>query len=432
MLLCIHGEQKENMWRGLMAIDRTVWPRAFAHVDMSAFFASIEQLDFPELLGQPVAVVNGDAGTTIITSSYEAREFGIKTGTKVRDALEACPHLIVRPARSERYAEISARVMGAMESITPDIEIYSVDECWLELTHALSLYGSMEEVAARIKAAVSQASSGLSCSIGISEGKLTAKFCGEIEKGGITIVSPLDIPAVIGEARVDEICGIGRNIVKYLNAHGVFFCKDFRNKPASILSRRFGAVGLRLYSTCLGHDPQPLLKPQAPKSMGHGKVMPPNTKDANLVESTLRYLCEKLAARLRTNAYQAQDFFIGIKLKSGWVGVQQHLSNPTHDSSLIWFLAKTLLDMWDRREGVFKLQVSATRLLPSHIQQLNLFDESKACAQQLRIDQIKDAINQKFGSRTIQPGNMLLDPRKNFTVISPAWRPSGVRNTLDD
>src|SRR5690242_6850640 len=110
------------------------WPRAVALVDMNAFFASIEQMDFPELQGRPIGETNGMTGTTIITSSYEARKYGIKTGMKVREAKTLCPGFVQRPARPERYSEISTRIMEALTTITPTVEVFSVDEAFLDLT----------------------------------------------------------------------------------------------------------------------------------------------------------------------------------------------------------------------------------------------------------------------------------------------------------
>lgn len=414
-----------------MAIDREVWPRAFAHIDMSAFFASIEQMDFPEYASRPLAVVNGEAGSTIITSSYHARAYGIKTGTKVRDGLAVCPNLVIRPARSQRYAEISTRIMNALESISPDIEQYSVDEAWLELTHVLSIYPSIEYLAGFIKKTVHEASGGLPCSIGISEGKLTAKYCGEIDKGGINIVPPGEIAKIIGEAPIGKICGIGRNIEKYLNGFGIYYCKDMRNKSVTLLSSRFGNIGRRLYSTCLGHDPEPLARPQAPKSMGHGKILPPDTKDIDLVTATFRLLCEKLSARLRANQLMATAFFVGIRLHADWLYEKINLPEPTHDSQVVWRFADRVIQTWQGRAGAFQLQINATRLQDAAVQQLDLFNSNINMTENSKIDAVKDKINNKFGSQTLLPANAVNVSKRNFTVISPAWRVAGVRNTIN-
>jgi DNA polymerase-4 len=410
-----------------MPIDRQEWPRAFALVDMMSFFASVEQRDFPELAAQPLAIVNGTSGTTIITSSYQARALGIHTGTKLKDALKACPNLIIRLARSDRYAEVSSNIMAALESISPDIEIFSVDEAFLELTHVLALYPSIEHLANSIREVVYAASNGLPCSIGISEGKLTAKFCAKFNKGKTTIISPSEIKEVIGKAPVEEICGIGRNIQRYLNDQGVYYCKDLWKKPMSILSKRFGNIGKRLYLTCQGLDPEPLAKPQAPKSLGHGKVMPPDTTDKEIIIATFRHLCEKLAARLRHNELLAESFLISIKLKAGWIGKKFNTSCATADSNKIWIWTKELIDCW-QGEGVYHLQITAVRLRPTQFEQLELFAEQHS-EKQNQIDRIKDKINQKFGNSSLAPANMLKTTSK-FSVISPAWRPNGVRQSI--
>ena len=115
-----------------------------ALVDMQAFFPSCEQVDFPELMNKPVAVTNGEAGTCIISSSYEARAYGIKTGMRMQEALRLCPEIIKRPSRPKRYAEISGNIISALRNITPDIEVFSIDECWINLYPILNLYKGIE------------------------------------------------------------------------------------------------------------------------------------------------------------------------------------------------------------------------------------------------------------------------------------------------
>ena len=127
--------------------DNSFWPQAIALVDMNAFFASIEQHDDPVLYGQPVAVTNGLVGTCIITCSYEARRFGIHTGMRVKQARELCPDLVQRPARPQRYAQVSTNIMAALHTITPDVEVFSVDEAFLEVTHCQHLWGTPEKIA---------------------------------------------------------------------------------------------------------------------------------------------------------------------------------------------------------------------------------------------------------------------------------------------
>ncbi|HID49251.1 MAG TPA: DNA polymerase IV, partial [Chromatiales bacterium] len=150
------------------------WPRAIILVDMNAFFASIEQRDHPEWRARPVAITNGLTGTCIITCSYEARARGIHTGMRLRRARELCPELIQCPARPERYAEVSARIMGSLLDITPDVEVFSVDEAFLDVSRCQKLLGPPRDIARLVRRTVFEAS-GVPCSVGLSGDKTTAK-----------------------------------------------------------------------------------------------------------------------------------------------------------------------------------------------------------------------------------------------------------------
>ena len=177
-------------------------------VDMNSFFASIEQLDQPELFGRPIAVTNGRQGTCIITCSYEARYWGIKTGMRLKQAKKLCPELIQRPSRPKRYAEISTRIMHGLTSITPDVEVYSVDEAFLDMTHCQKIISSPQTMARKIKELILELSD-LSCSIGVSGDKTTAKYAAKQNKpDGLTIIPPEKAEETLQDVPVTELCGI--------------------------------------------------------------------------------------------------------------------------------------------------------------------------------------------------------------------------------
>ncbi|MEJ2621489.1 MAG: DNA polymerase IV, partial [Candidatus Thiodiazotropha sp.] len=151
------------------------WSRAIILVDMNAFFCSVEQIDHPELQGVPIGITNGAQGTCIITSSYEARAFGVRTGMRLQEAKRICPGFRQIPANPQRYAQISSRIMTALAEITPDLEIFSVDEAFLDVTHCQRLLGTPQQIAHQVKRAVSEAAGGMVCSVGVSGDKTTAK-----------------------------------------------------------------------------------------------------------------------------------------------------------------------------------------------------------------------------------------------------------------
>ena len=261
-----------------------IWPRAIALVDMNAFFASIEQHDHTEWRGRPVAITNGLQGTCVITCSYEARTYGIKTGMRLKQARQLCPELIQCPAHPQRYAAISTDIMNALQDITPDIEIFSVDEAFLDVTHCQRLLGTPPRIARLAKQKVFDAS-GILCSIGISGDKTTAKFAAKLNKpDGLTVIPPWEAEERLRDVPVTELCGIARGIGGFLAEHGVHTCGDVKKLPISVLARRFGNPGRRIWYMCQGQDPAGLqLDVPAPKSIGHGKVVPPADYATRLV-----------------------------------------------------------------------------------------------------------------------------------------------------
>jgi len=329
-----------------------MWSRAIIHVDMDAFFASIEQLDHPNFRGKPVAVTNGEQGTCIITASYEARQFGIKVGVRLKEARARCPDLIVCPSRPKRYAELSAKIMGALEAITPDIEVFSVDEAFLDITHCQKLLGRPEAIIEKTKQLV-EAVSRLPCSIGLSGDKTTAKFASKQNKpNGLTIIHPNDAESILSQAPVTALCGIGPGIAAFLEKRGVVLCGDMKKLPIGVLAKRFGPLGRRIWLMCQGKDPDPVKTHiKAAKHLGHGKVMPPNTRDSRQIKIYLRHMCEKLAYRLRQNNLAAKTFFIGFRRQRwrDWMGGKICCVSPTCDGQELY--QKGLLLLKTQRQG---------------------------------------------------------------------------------
>lgn len=403
------------------------WPRAIILVDLNAFFAAIEQRDYPEWRGRPVAVTNGAQGTCIITCSYEARAYGIKTGMRLREAKMLCPQLIQAPSRPHQYAIVSRAIMAALATLTPDIEIFSVDEAFLDVTRCQSLLGSPETIGRLARQKVLEAS-GLLCSIGISGDKTTAKYAAELQKpNGFTVIPPWEAKERLKFAPVTALCGIGDGTGKFLARHGVYTCGDMASLPIGILAQRFGNIGRRIWLMCQGADPEPVhTEIQAPKSMGHGKVMPPNTCDEQLLLIYLQHMCEKLAARLRRHDMQAQQFFIGWRHYFGWLGKKCRLAVPGHDGQAIYQLGKTVLRQVWQGEPVCQVQVTALDPCFGY-EQLDLLDRPDPKRQQL--NSAIDEINKRYGEFAIAPA-LLMNRTQAPNVIAPAWKPSGHRQTI--
>jgi DNA polymerase-4 len=332
------------------------------------------------------------------------------------------------PARPQRYAEMSKAIMRSLVDITPDIEVFSVDEAFLDVTRCQRLFGVPEKIAHLTRQKV-QAVSGLPCSIGVSGDKTTAKYAAELIKpNGLTIIPPWEARERLRNVPVTELCGIGDGIGLFLARHGVYTCGEMEKLPISILSKRFGNLGRRLWYMCQGADPEPVhTVVAAPKSMGHGKVLPPYTTDVEAIKTYLQHMSEKLAARLRRHQMKAKDFFIGLSAHDiGWLGGKVSLVLPSNDGRKIYELALQVLhDVW---HGQALRQVQITALQPTwQWQQGDLFDNSGTAHDALL--HVVDAINHRYGQLSMAPAR-LLKRSQMPDVIAPAWKPDGHRKTV--
>jgi len=406
----------------------TPWPRAILLVDMNAFFASVEQRDNPEWRGRPVAITNGEQGTCIITCSYEARSYGIHTGMRLKQGRELCPELIQCPARPQRYAAVSSAIMHALQQeISPDIEIFSVDEAFLDITHCQKLFGHPAHIAQRVKQVVFEAS-GVLCSVGVSGDKTTAKYAAKLNKpDGLTVIPPWEARQRLANVPVTELCGINRGIGDFLAARGIHTCGDMSKLPIGVLAQRFGNPGRRIWYMAQGEDPEPVqLNVPPPKSIGHGKVVPPDTREREVLLTFLLHMSEKVGERLRRHDMQAQRFFIGLLCKQGWIGNKLKTSVPTDDGKVINQLCQQILRYYWQGEGIHQVQVTALDPVPAN-QQLQLFDVNQPDHQ--GSNKVMDAINQRYGEFALAPAR-LLNRSKMPNVIAPAWKPFGHRQTI--
>ncbi len=402
------------------------WPRIIAHVDMDSYFASVEQRDFPELRGMPVAVTNGVQGSCIITRSYEARRYGIKTGMRLKEARVLCPDLIQQPSRPEVYAQISIKINQALQTLTPDIEIFSVDEAFLEFTHCRDLYPNMVSLALFIKRIVWEVTE-LTCSVGISGDKTTAKIASKrFKPNGFCIIAPKDAERILAPLAVTELCGVAKGVSRYLAQYGVYCCGDMKKIPVSVLARRFGNLGRRIWLMAQGKDIEILKQDHPdPKSIGHGKVIPPNTKDKATLLLFLNHMAEKVAYRLRRHTLAAQRFSVGIRMDTGWLTIKCVSTFPTDDGNQIYKMARQLIETSWHGEGVFQCQVTALDPAPRDLQ-ADLFSEVKI---KPSYHTVMDKINARYGMGALTNA-IRMQALQMPDVISPAWRPEGHRSTI--
>ena len=401
------------------------WKRAFVFADMNSFFAGVEQMDDPALRGKPVGITNGMLGTCIITCSYEARAYGVKSVTNLKKARELCPHLIRKPARPERYVQISTRIMQSMEQFTPEIEIFSVDEVFLDVTKSQNLFGDPLTIARRVKDVIYSVS-GVKASVGVADSKMIAKWAAKLQKpDGLVVIEPGTAKERLRDVPVTDICGINKGIANHLAAYGAYTCGDVDRLPMNVLGQRFGNVGRRLHMICAGFDPEPITgKVAAPKSIGHGKVIPPNTRNPDVIETYLLHMSFKVAVRLRLYGYKSGHYSIGLRTKKGWCAGQYQVM-PTANMMDIFNLCVNMLNEQWNYSGVNQVQVTAIKLVKQG--QADLF--SRTDLQQQQINDVIDAVNARYGELALAPAK-LLNRSTMPNVIAPSWKPFGHRETI--
>jgi DNA polymerase-4 len=403
--------------------DTGAWRRMIALVDMDAFFASVEQLDNPRLQGRPVGVVNGEQGSTIIAASYEARPFGIRTGTRWAEARQRCPDCVRIVARPARYAEVSTRIMAALHDVSPDIEVFSIDEAFLDLTSCQRYYRYRpEHVGTLIQQTVYEAS-GLACSVGISGDKTTAKWAARQQKPrGMTIVLPEEAEATLAPLALTELCGIGPGIAEFFAEYGVFTCGDMKKIPISVPARRFGNLGRRLWLMAQARDPAAVdTRQHEQKSMSHGKILPPQTRNPAILHTYYLHLAEKMAIRLRRNDQVIRDFHIGLRAPEGWRQAWMQSEQPTNDGLAIFQLCKRFLRQHWFGEVVQQVHIHGNTPAPAGAQPDFFAGTSDGNSGS---NQVMDNINEQFGAFTLHRGLMNAQAQ-NAPIISPAWARNG-------
>lgn len=401
--------------------------RTILHIDMNAFFASVEQQANPSLQGKPIAVV-GSGRTVVTTASYEARAFGVKTGMNKWEALQACPHLILVVGDNRKYTHTSTQINRIFRDFTPEVETFSIDEAFLDVTGSLALFGSAETIAYRIKALIRHRF-GLTCSVGIASNKLLAKLASDMKKpDGLTIIRPEEVTRIMEIIPIQDLCGIGAKTRKQLNSLGIQTCGELGRFPVEILRRKFGVIGDRLHLMGKGIDDSPVVpveEAEEVKSVGHSMTL---DRDLTARRDILKYflqLSEMVGRRARRYGVAGKTVHLTIRYADfTTVGRQQTRNQATNCTEEIYAEAVKILDTFELLQPVRLLGVRITNLCYQR-EQLPLFEKERRKA---LATGAMDAVNNKYGDFSVTFGSLLDEEEKGSFVISPAWRPEGIRN----
>jgi len=375
--------------------------RVIVHVDMDAFFASVEVLDNPELRGKPVLVGGGVSRGVVSAASYEARAFGVHSAMPMAEALRRCPQAVVLRGRMERYTEISHRIMALLGRRTPLLEQVSVDEAHLDLTNWLPAGVTPARAAAEIQAEVRE-QTGLSCSVGVATGKAIAKMASDLRKpGGLVVVPPGGEAEFLAPLPIGRLRGVGEATERKLRELGIETIGELAKFSASLLRQFFGVAGRDLYALARGVDDSPVAPERQAKSLGRETTFATDITDRRLLESTLLELSDEVAERLRRHGLLARGVTLKLRYDNFTTLTRASiLSEPVDVTDPLFHAARDLLRKVNPSRPVRLLGVTAGPLQPAADRQLNLFaqpdnEKSRSLAGAV------DAIKTRFGEEAI-------------------------------
>jgi DNA polymerase-4 len=335
------------------------------HVDLDAFYASVEQHDDPALRGRPVIVGGLGPRGVVAAASYEARAFGVFSATPMGRARRACPQGVFLAPRFDRYREVSGEIMAILRSFTPLVEPIALDEAFLDVEGAQRLHGTGPEIAAAIRVRVREGT-GLTASVGVATTKLVAKLASDLSKpDGLLVVEPgteLDLLHPLG---VRRLWGVGPATERKLAALGVTTIGDLAALPEDALVRALGnAAGHHLHDLAWNRDERPVVADQEVKSVGHEQTFPADLHDHASLDHHLVGLADGVASRLR--AARATARTVQLKVRFGdftTITRSRTLAEPTDLAAVLGRTARELLHTLDVTPGVRLLGVSAQQLV---------------------------------------------------------------------
>ncbi len=375
-----------------------------AHIDMNAFFASVEQRNNPSLRGQPVAVCGTGKRTIISAASYEAKAYGVKSGMPPRHALKICPGLILVTGSGRKYADTSAEIIALFKKFSPTVEVASIDEAFLDLTtSATPSFYEAKKTARCIKAAVLH-ETGLTCSVGIACNKLLAKLGSDLQKpDGLVIITPEESAALLENLPVDKLCGIGPSTTAALRLMGIRTCGQLGKYPLYLLRRRFGMLGEKLHLMGLGLDYSLVIPPERSpktKSFGHSLTLSRDTSDIGLLSEHLLQLSQAVGRRLRADSACGNVLALTVRYADfSIISRQKKLYTPVSHSLDIFNIARNILLNLKLHLPVRLLGVTLSGI--KRTEQLSLF-----CIENKRYmaQQAMDDINNRYGDKTVAWG----------------------------
>ena len=274
------------------------------HMDMDAFFASVEQLDDASLRGRPVVVGGQSNRGVVAAASYEARQFGVHSAMAIFQARQKCPALVIVPPRRKRYAALSRKIMAVLETFSPLVEPLSIDEAFVDISGCGRLHGSPTDIARSVKERIADRV-GLTCSVGVAPAKFLAKIASDLDKpDGLTIIDPGQVEGFIAQLPIQKVPGVGARAKEQLWAMGIKTLGQIRQCPENLLVRKMGKFGHRLIALAAGRDDSPVKPFRETKSISTETTLHRDTRDRGALSAYLLSQSQSVAQELRRKKIQ--------------------------------------------------------------------------------------------------------------------------------
>jgi len=377
--------------------------RCILHVDMDAFFASVEQRDNPEYKGQPVLVGGTGPRGVVAACSYEARKFGIHSAMPMAEATRRCPQAVCVHPRMSHYKDVSRQIFSVFAEFTPEIEGLSLDEAYLDVTASLSLFGTPRDLAQNIKMRIRE-TTGLTASVGVASNKLVAKIASDLEKpDGLCELNGRKVRATLDPLPVRSIGGIGARTGDRLEAVGIHTLEQLRLAPDRDLRRVFGRYTDRMRLRASGVDDRPVCTHRADQSISGEETFDTDISERSNLVTVLAEQAARVCDRMARKDLQAS--VVAIKIRRHDFSTftrQRHVTPPVSDTDSMTRIAVDLLDTWlaDNPGAHLRLLgVGGSGLSPAT--QLKLFDNAPAGSE---LGDAVESIKTRFGDDALVRG----------------------------
>ena len=372
--------------------------RAILHVDMDAFYASVEERDRPELAGRPLIVGFAGRRGVVAAANYAVRRYGVHSAMPIGMALALCRDAVVVAPRMGRYREVSAAIFEIFGRMTPLVEPLSLDEAFLDVSASVRLLGRPAEIAAEIKRCI-RAEIGLAASVGIAPNKLVAKIASDLNKpDGLCELAADDLPAALDALPIQRLWGIGPKTLPGVQAAGILSFGDLRRADQARLRRLFGKHADTMRRRAAGIDDRAVSPNRDEKSISAEKTFETDIGDPGQLHAELSRLADRTAARLRSAGLKAAVVMIKVRLADfSTHSRRRSLAPATHATAMVAGVAMELLATWldeHPRAAVRLLGVAVSEF--SQLAQQDLFENSPA--KDSRLDVAVDEVRRRFGS----------------------------------